>query len=116
MQILDSPLAKIGGKGLFVKELENALLEGRSDIAVHSTKDVPMELPDGLDLSIICKRHDPCDALCFPKGSTKATCVPSHVAPLALSSQKQMHLHGGPSPQFRYGTPPRPPSLPSGPT
>ena len=72
-KILDSPLAKIGGKGLFVKELENALLEGRSDIAVHSTKDVPMELPDGLDLSIICKRHDPCDALCFPKGSTKAT-------------------------------------------
>jgi len=73
-KILDSPLAKIGGKGLFVKELENALLEGRSDIAVHSTKDVPMELPEGLTLGIICKRHDPCDAIVFPKGSDK-TCI-----------------------------------------
>lgn len=69
-KILDSPLAKVGGKGLFVKELETALLERRSDIAVHSTKDVPMELPDGLVLGIICKRHDPCDAIVFPKGST----------------------------------------------
>lgn len=69
-KILDSPLAKVGGKGLFVKELETALLEGRSDIAVHSTKDVPMELPEGLVLGIILKRHDPCDAIVFPKGST----------------------------------------------
>nr|P13446.1 RecName: Full=Porphobilinogen deaminase, chloroplastic; Short=PBG; AltName: Full=Hydroxymethylbilane synthase; Short=HMBS; AltName: Full=Pre-uroporphyrinogen synthase; Flags: Precursor [Euglena gracilis]CAA33759.1 unnamed protein product [Euglena gracilis] len=68
-KILDSPLAKVGGKGLFVKELETALLENRSDIAVHSTKDVPMELPEGLVLGVICKRHDPCDAIVFPKGS-----------------------------------------------
>ena len=47
-RILDSPLAKIGGKGLFVKELEQGMLEGRADIAVHSMKDVPAELPDGL--------------------------------------------------------------------
>ena len=60
--ILDSPLAKIGGKGLFVKELENALLEKRADIAVHSMKDVPMEFPEGLVLSVICKREDPRDA------------------------------------------------------
>ena len=60
--ILDSPLAKIGGKGLFVKELENALLEKRADIAVHSMKDVPMEFPEGLGLSVICKREDPRDA------------------------------------------------------
>ena len=60
--ILDSPLAKIGGKGLFVKELENALLEKRADIAVHSMKDVPMEFPEGLALSVICKREDPRDA------------------------------------------------------
>ena len=60
--ILDSPLAKIGGKGLFVKELENALLEKRADIAVHSMKDVPMEFPKGLGLSVICKREDPRDA------------------------------------------------------
>lgn len=60
--ILDSPLAKIGGKGLFVKELELALLEKRADIAVHSIKDVPMSFPEGLGLSVICKREDPRDA------------------------------------------------------
>lgn len=62
-KILDTPLAKIGGKGLFVKELEHALLEGRADIAVHSMKDVPMEFPAGLDLEVICEREDPSDAL-----------------------------------------------------
>lgn len=60
--ILDTPLAKIGGKGLFVKELETALLEKRADIAVHSMKDVPMQFPEGLGLSVICKREDPRDA------------------------------------------------------
>lgn len=60
--ILDTPLAKIGGKGLFVKELENALLTGDADIAVHSMKDVPMVFPEGLSLSVICKREDPRDA------------------------------------------------------
>ncbi|OOF69715.1 hydroxymethylbilane synthase [Rodentibacter caecimuris] len=60
--ILDTPLAKIGGKGLFVKELENALLEKRADIAVHSMKDVPMDFPAGLGLKVICKREDPRDA------------------------------------------------------
>jgi len=61
-KILDTPLAKIGGKGLFVKELETALLEGRADIAVHSMKDVPMALPPGLALPVICEREDPRDA------------------------------------------------------
>ncbi|MCX2979522.1 hydroxymethylbilane synthase [Halieaceae bacterium IMCC14734] len=61
-QILDLPLAKVGGKGLFVKELETALLEGRADIAVHSMKDVPMEFPAGLELAVICEREDPSDA------------------------------------------------------
>ncbi|OOC10461.1 hydroxymethylbilane synthase [Thioalkalivibrio halophilus] len=61
-RVLDSPLAKIGGKGLFVKELENALLEDRADIAVHSVKDVPMELPEGLALPVILDREDPLDA------------------------------------------------------
>lgn len=61
-QILDSPLARIGGKGLFVKELEVALLEGRADIAVHSVKDVPMELPEHLALPVILDREDPLDA------------------------------------------------------
>ncbi len=61
-QLLDSPLAKIGGKGLFVKELELALLEDRADIAVHSMKDVPMHFPEGLGLFCICEREDPRDA------------------------------------------------------
>ncbi len=60
--ILDVPLAKVGGKGLFVKELEQAMLDDRADIAVHSMKDVPMEFPDGLGLAIICEREDPTDA------------------------------------------------------
>ncbi|MEG0489620.1 MAG: hydroxymethylbilane synthase, partial [Acinetobacter sp.] len=61
-KILDTPLAKIGGKGLFVKELEAALLDGRADLAVHSMKDVPMHLPEGLELAVICEREDPFDA------------------------------------------------------
>lgn len=61
-KLLDAPLAKVGGKGLFVKELEVAMLEGRADIAVHSMKDVPMEFPEGLALSVICQREDPTDA------------------------------------------------------
>lgn len=61
-QILDSPLSRIGGKGLFIKELEVAILEGRADIAVHSMKDVPMEFPEGLGLVTICEREDYRDA------------------------------------------------------
>jgi hydroxymethylbilane synthase len=61
-KLLDAPLAKVGGKGLFVKELEVAMLEGRADIAVHSMKDVPMEFPQGLGLPVICEREDPTDA------------------------------------------------------
>lgn len=60
--ILDTPLAKVGGKGLFVKELEVAMLEDRADIAVHSMKDVPVEFPEGLGLVTICEREDPRDA------------------------------------------------------
>jgi len=61
-KLLDAPLAKIGGKGLFVKELETALLENQADIAVHSMKDVPMDFPEGLGLYCICEREDPRDA------------------------------------------------------
>lgn len=61
-KLLDTPLAKVGGKGLFVKELELAMLEGRADIAVHSMKDVPMEFPAGLELAVICERETPLDA------------------------------------------------------
>lgn len=61
-KILDTPLSKIGGKGLFVKELEDAMLDGRADIAVHSMKDVPMLFPEGLGLSVILEGSDPTDA------------------------------------------------------
>jgi hydroxymethylbilane synthase len=62
-QILDRALSKVGGKGLFVKELEVALEEGRADLAVHSLKDVPMELPEGFELACVMEREDPRDAL-----------------------------------------------------
>lgn len=81
--ILDSPLAKVGGKGLFVKELETAMLEGRADLAVHSMKDVPVDFPDGLGLVTICERADPRDAFVsntypdidsLPHGAVVGTC------------------------------------------
>lgn len=81
--ILDTPLAKVGGKGLFVKELEVAMLENRADIAVHSMKDVPVDFPEGLGLSVICEREDPRDALVsnqfkkiadLPQGAVVGTC------------------------------------------
>lgn len=62
-RILDTPLSKIGGKGLFIKELEVAMLEDRADIAVHSMKDVTAEMPDGFVLAAVLERGDPCDAL-----------------------------------------------------
>ena len=66
-QILDRSLSKVGGKGLFVKELEVALEEGRADLAVHSLKDVPMDLPAGFQLACVMEREDPRDALVAPK-------------------------------------------------
>jgi len=69
-KILDTPLAKVGGKGLFVKELERSLLDEDTDIAVHSMKDVPVELPDSLHLAVICPREDPRDAFVSNKYET----------------------------------------------
>lgn len=69
-KILDVPLAKVGGKGLFVKELEQGMLVGDADIAVHSMKDVPMEFPEGLGLSVICQREDYRDAFVSNKFET----------------------------------------------
>ena len=65
-QILNQPLSKVGGKGLFIKELEIALADGSADIAVHSLKDVPMELPDGFELTCVLEREDPRDAWVSP--------------------------------------------------
>jgi hydroxymethylbilane synthase len=81
-RILDAPLAKVGGKGLFLKELEQALLDGRADIAVHSLKDVTVTLPDGLHIPVIGEREDPRDAFvssrfdslaALPKGARVGT-------------------------------------------
>ncbi|HXX35974.1 MAG TPA: hydroxymethylbilane synthase [Thermodesulfobacteriota bacterium] len=69
-KIQDAPLAKIGGKGLFVKEIEEALLRRRTDLAVHSIKDVPTEFPDGLHLSVVTKREDPRDVLISKDGKS----------------------------------------------
>ena len=66
-QILDRALSKVGGKGLFVKELENALEDGRAHLAVHSLKDMPMELPDGFALGAVLEREDPRDAFVSPR-------------------------------------------------
>lgn len=71
-RVLDSPLAKIGGKGLFVKELEQGILAGRADIAVHSMKDVPAELPEGLEIGAILEREDPRDAFVSRRYATLA--------------------------------------------
>ena len=71
-QILDRSLSKVGGKGLFVKELELALEEGRADIAVHSLKDVPMDLPEGFTLACVLEREDPRDALVSPRYASLA--------------------------------------------
>ncbi|RUO64057.1 hydroxymethylbilane synthase [Pseudidiomarina planktonica] len=81
--ILDTPLAKIGGKGLFVKELELAMMEDRADLAVHSMKDLPVDFPEGLELHTICTREDPRDAFVsntykelseLPDGAVVGTC------------------------------------------
>ncbi|MPW17530.1 hydroxymethylbilane synthase [Paraburkholderia sp. CNPSo 3157] len=78
-QILDRTLSKVGGKGLFVKELENALADGRADLAVHSLKDVPMELPEGFALSTIMEREDPRDAFVSNQYDTLAALPPGSV-------------------------------------
>jgi len=86
-KILDTPLAKIGGKGLFVKELEQAMLEGRADIAVHSMKDVPVDFPPGLMLHTICPRENPHDA--FVSNQFKSLDQLPHGAVVGTSSLRR---------------------------
>ena len=90
-KIKDVPLAKIGGKGLFVKEIEKALLEGEIDLAVHSLKDVPMEIPKGLTLGAITKRENPYDVL-ISRGGEKLSELPegSKIGTSSLRRQVQI--------------------------
>jgi len=90
-KILDAPLAKIGGKGLFVKELEQGMLEGAADIAVHSMKDVPVEFPVGLHLAAILTREDPTDALVSNHYSTLAD-LPANAKIGTSSLRRQCQL------------------------
>lgn len=90
-RILDTPLAKIGGKGLFLKELEEGLLDGRADIAVHSMKDVPPDLPPGLLLAVIMEREDPCDAFVSNRYPSIDALPPgAHVGTASLRRQCQL--------------------------
>src|SRR5690606_24795683 len=90
-QMLDSPLSRIGGKGPFVKELEQALADGRADLAVHSMKDVPMHLPEGFALAAIGEREDPRDAFVSNRYSRLAELPPgSVVGTSSLRRQSQL--------------------------
>ncbi len=92
-RILDVPLAKIGGKGLFVKELENAMLDARADLAVHSMKDVPMDFPPGLGIGAILAREDPRDALVSNTvGSFEALPPGARVGTSSLRRQCQLRV------------------------
>ena len=90
-KILDVPLAKVGGKGLFVKEIEEALLDGRADLAVHSLKDVPTELPEGLGLAAITEREDARDAL-ISNGNKKLSELPQGAKVGSSSLRRQCQL------------------------
>ena len=91
-QILDRTLSKVGGKGLFVKELEVALEEGRAHIAVHSLKDVPMELPAGFALACVMEREDPRDAFVSPHYASLAQ-LPQGAVVGTSSLRRQVLLH-----------------------
>ena len=90
-KILDAPLAKVGGKGLFVKELEQGMLAGTADIAVHSMKDVPVEFPDGLHLAAILSREDPRDAFVSNRYSS-ITSLPNKVRIGTSSLRRQSQI------------------------
>jgi hydroxymethylbilane synthase len=90
-KILDTPLAKVGGKGLFVKELEQGMLEGRADIAVHSMKDVPVDLPEGLGITAVLIREDPLDAFVSNRyGSLEELPEDARVGTSSLRRQVQL--------------------------
>ena len=100
-KILDVPLAKVGGKGLFVKEIEDAMLAGRIDLAVHSMKDVPTELPDGLQVAIIPPREDPRDAFFSRENRKLAELAPGAVVGTSSLRRKAQLLNAFPHLEIR---------------
>lgn len=101
-KLLDSPLAKIGGKGLFVKELETALLDHEADIAVHSMKDVPMDFPEGLGLYCICEREDPRDAFVSNTFASLEALPPGSVVGTSSLRRQAQLLARRPDLQIRF--------------
>lgn len=99
-KILDVPLAKVGGKGLFTKEIEEALLENRADLAVHSMKDVPAEIPAGLEIQVILTREDPRDAAATVTGGDLSS-LPEN-ATIGTSSLRRICQLQARYPQFRF--------------
>ena len=100
--ILDRPLAEIGGKGLFSKELDRALLERRIDIAVHSTKDIETVLPDGIFLAVFLKREDPRDAFLSFKAETLAELPPGSVVGSASVRRQAQILNRRPDLKVKF--------------
>ena len=99
-KILNQALERAGGKGLFVKELDHALLEKRSDLSVHSLKDVPTELPEELPLLAFSRREDPRDALILPEGATEI----DFSRPVGCSSKRRMVQFQKLYPQAKFET------------
>src|SRR5216117_3634708 len=89
-KILDVPLAKIGGKGLFTKEIDEALLDGRIDLAVHSMKDVPFQLPEGIDFAAVPEREDPRDAFISNGPKLEALPLGARIGTSSLRRQVQL--------------------------
>ncbi|MDN5849006.1 MAG: hydroxymethylbilane synthase, partial [Nitrococcus sp.] len=101
-RILDTPLARIGGKALFVKELERGIFEGRADIAVHSIKDVPAQLPEGMHLPVVLEREDPCDAFVSNRyANLDALPVGARMGTASLRRECQLRAQ---RPDLRVGT------------
>ena len=116
-KILDAPLAKVGGKGLFVKELEQGMLEGVADIAVHSMKDVPVDFPEGLHLAVIMDREDPRDAFVSNRyedlDSLPQACLCRHLEPAPpVSARRPASRPCASSPCAATSTPGSPSSTP----
>jgi hydroxymethylbilane synthase len=101
-KLLDSPLAKIGGKGLFVKELEAALMANEADLAVHSMKDVPMSFPSGLGLYVICEREDPRDAFVSNRYESLSSLPPGSVVGTSSLRRQAQLMARRPDLQVRF--------------